>query len=118
MKTVFALIAVSCLILLGCCSATAPSQASSACQYGTYGSACNEICDNFKPGDETCFTKCMDGIRSEGLGDATTCCKQSFRQFCDKTCAPMQDEDLEDCYIECTGAGAINIYLDKCYVSV
>jgi hypothetical protein len=107
-------------ILQGCCLATTPSAPSGSCPYGTYGSACTSLCSSV--GGDNCFTKCMDSVRSEGLGDATTCCKQSFRTQCDSTCAALEtqtqgDTTKAECMSECLGNyQALNVPPDICYL--
>jgi hypothetical protein len=71
---------------------------------------------------ENCFTDCMDSVHSAGLGDATTCCKQSFRAYCDNMCTELVsstggDTPKSDCMDECTmTATSAGIPLDGCYL--
>jgi hypothetical protein len=120
MKAILAVI-LAIFSVYGCCGATTPS--SSSCQYGTYGSTCTAICSSH-PEVDNCFTTCMDGVRSEGLGDATTCCKQTFRMQCDSMCADLEkstqgDTTKAECMEECFAADAAGtVPLDLCWVPV
>jgi len=118
MKNEFIILAGILVLLAGCCSPTTPSS-SSHCT--TYGEACTSVCTNMNMG-EGCFTQCMDGVRSEGLGDATTCCARTFRQYCDQTCTDLEsstegDTTKAECMEECTATIAVSgAPLDSCYL--
>ena len=109
------------LVLYGCCGSTTPSSSSGFCPYGTYGSACTDICSQLNQG-EGCFSQCMDGVRAEGLGDATTCCKTTFGQYCDSTCTDLEsstegDTTKAECMEECTAVyGTVGVSSDSCYL--
>ena len=123
-KLLLSLIGIALAVTLtGCCCAStpSPSSGSSSCSLGTYGSACTDACSKYMPGDEGCFTKCMDSVRSEGLGDSTTCCKQSFRQWCEPQCDQpgWSASDVSDCKAECQASTAsTGISYDSCYLPI
>src|SRR5512137_2626637 len=109
MKPILLALAVS-LLAYGCCGPTAPSTNQGSCPYGTYGSACTDVCQKANLG-EGCFSQCMDDVRSEGLGDATTCCESTFRQVCDYQCTALEESTQGDttkaeCMDECTATYA------------
>jgi len=108
------------LIIYGCCSTT--SLQSSSCPYGTYGSTCTQVCESANLG-EGCFTQCMDGVRAEGLGDATACCKETIRMSCQRICdeqaqrIPGFEAEMADCLEECNANyEAVGVPLDLCAV--
>ncbi|NYZ74047.1 hypothetical protein H0O00_02805 [Candidatus Micrarchaeota archaeon] len=107
--------------LSGCCGSTTPSSSSGFCPYGTYGSACTNICSQLNQG-EGCFSQCMDGVRAEGLGDATTCCTSTFRQDCDSMCTELEqstqgDTTKAECMEECfANYATVGIDMDSCAV--
>ena len=109
------------LLLLGCCSGTSSPPSGSQpgfCPYGTYGSACTDICAKMRQG-EGCFSTCMDWVRKEGLGDATTCCKKTFRGWCQELCAEYSGIPEQECMGDCSEQyGAFGISLDSCYVPI
>ncbi len=113
------------LLFLGCCSGTSspPGTPSGSqpgfCPYGTYGSACTDVCSKMQQG-EGCFSTCMDWVRKEGLGnDATTCCKSTFRQWCQDMCTEYSGIPEQECMGDCEAQyGAFGISLDSCYVPV
>ncbi len=125
-KIVFGLVFVI-LLLAGCCGLTGPS----ALGCTTYGEACTEFCNKargtaFDYGPN-CFSQCMDDVRSQGLGDATTCCKESMKQQCERVCKsrlsaiaakygqPLDEEEVGECMDECVGAYiAIGMSPDSC----
>ncbi len=120
---IFAVI-VSLALIHGCCSSTAlqgPAYSSSSCPYGTYGESCTRICDATGMGGN-CWAQCMDGVRSENLGDATTCCHETLQMSCQRMCDEMaqrigtQDE-MADCLEECSGTYAsVGVPMDVCYI--
>jgi hypothetical protein len=115
------------IVLYGCCCAmTPPSSGPStsfsyggSCPYGTYGESCTRVCQA-NPGIPNCFNTCMDGVRSEGLGDATTCCPETVRMQCDSMCTDLEsrtegDTTKAECMDECLGTyQAVNAPLDIC----
>jgi len=123
MQSVYALIMlVAFLAFAGCCGmASGPSSPSSSCPHGTYGETCTSVCSQSGMG-ENCFPDCTESVRSAGLGDATTCCKITFRQYCDSMCADLEnstqgDTPKADCMEECTlTASAAGLSLDMCYL--
>ena len=123
-------------LLFGCCGTTAPETPSTGfCPLGTYGGACTNFCEKakgtgFDPGGD-CFAQCTDDVRTQGLGDATACCKESMRAQCTRTCNAMlsnteseypgqmdsaeASDFLYGCMAECGGAyGQIGISADSC----
>ncbi len=81
------------IFIMGCCGPITTS--SGLCPYGTYGDACSKICEKdtgteFDSGPD-CFTTCIDMVKGQGLGDATTCCKQNVRQTCTTACQEQMD---------------------------
>ena len=83
------------VLFSGCCGSTgSDSSYSSSCT--TYGEACTDLCNAAKgtefDGGSNCFSECTGYARSQGLGDATTCCRESIRQNCQRTCDEMYDE--------------------------
>ncbi len=62
----------------------------------------------------------MDWVRKEGLGnDATTCCKSTFRQWCQDMCTEYSGIPEQECMGDCEAQyGAFGISLDSCYVPV
>jgi hypothetical protein len=108
-------------VLYGCCGSTTPSSSSGFCPYGTYGSACTDICSQLDQG-EGCFTQCMDGVRAEGLGDATTCCTSTFRQDCDSMCTQLEsstqgDTTKSECMEECSAVyDTVGVAPGSCYL--
>ena len=117
---------------------SSPSSSSSFCSLGTYGPACTNLCEKMAgtqfDGGPNCFSDCMDTVRQEGLGDATTCCKESINQQCQRSCANVvsalvskygadvvtpeeQQDTLSGCLNECTGLyQQVGISLDSCSV--
>ncbi len=79
------------LLIAGCCNLTSPSSSSSFCSLGTYGPACTYVCEKSAgtpyDGGPNCDLDCMNLVRQQGLGDATTCCKESIEQQCQRSCA-------------------------------
>lgn len=131
---IFGMIAVSLVMLSGCCGTTGSA---SSCTLGTYGEACTYFCERARgtefDGGPTCFSDCTDLVRQQGFGDATTCCRESVRRMCQRTCSDMADNFIsqygdvmepgeaaeveEECWYECTGAYDImGIPLDSCSV--
>ena len=106
------------LILAGCCSSSSPSSPSYCT---TYGEACTNLCSQMEMG-EGCFTECMDAVSSEGLGDATTCCKYTFRQYCDSMCTDLEhstegDTPKSECMEFCRDTMAVSgLPFDSCYL--
>lgn len=113
MRALLLLAVLPLFLLAGCCGSTP----SGSCPYGTYGESCTRVC-NAMGGGEGCFTQCMDGVRAEGLGDATTCCKETLKMNCENMCRQkMQPEDLQDCFNECAAVHqAAGIPDDICYM--
>lgn len=106
-------------VFSGCCGTA--STPSSSCPYGTYGETCSAVCS--QPGmGGNCVSDCMDSVRSYGLGDATTCCKETFRQNCDRTCTELErstqgDTTKAECMDECTSTvSSAGLPLDACYL--
>jgi hypothetical protein len=74
----------------------------------------------------------MDLVRQQGLGDATTCCRESISQQCQRSCTNMvsalvsrygadvvtpeeQQDTLNGCLGECTGGYLqLGMSLDGC----
>ena len=62
----------------------------------------------------------MDLVKGNGLGDSTTCCKESVRSFCETQCNQLSsstqgDTSVSECMTECTAASSSqNIPLDSC----
>ena len=127
------LLALSALLFVsGCCGST---ESKSSCQLGTYGEACTQFCDRsagtqFDLGPN-CFSQCMDDVKQQGLGDATTCCKKSMRNECQDWCSAKlsqtaatygstmdqaeKDDFVQGCMDECTGGyQQLGISLDSC----
>ena len=108
------------IVLCGCCGSTTPSS-TGYCPLGTYGSACTEVCQKLGMG-EGCFSQCMDSVRSEGLGDATTCCRQSMRSYCDAMCTDLErrvggDTPKSECMEYCESEySATGLPFDSCYL--
>lgn len=108
---------------MGCCCALTPEKQSGFCPYGTYGSACSKICSDLNQG-EGCTSKCMDDVKAAGLGDATTCCKATFRQDCDTTCTNLEksthgDTTKIECMDECLAVHTVTgLDLDSCSLPV
>ena len=118
------------LLIMGCCGTSTPS---ANCPYGTYGSSCTELCDKSQgtqfDGGPNCFSDCMDMVRAQELGDATTCCKENGRQQCNRYCANMaaqlkakygsvvdpaeESDTMEGCMAECGGFETIGVDLDR-----
>ena len=96
----FALLGLSMLLFYGCCGIT--SSGGGSCPLGTYGSACSELCSDMGAG-EGCVSQCLDEVRKEGMGDATTCCRQDFRGWCSDMCAEEASEyyPRDECISEC-----------------
>ena len=120
MKTYIVLLfAIPLLIMLsGCCGLTNPQ--SSSCPYGTYGESCSLVCKN-TGGGSTCFTQCMDSVRAAGLGDATTCCKETYGMYCERSCRNIGQSYGEDAYTECVDGckeiiKSANLPEDICYI--
>jgi hypothetical protein len=71
---------------------------------------------------ENCFSDCAESVRSAGLGDATTCCKVTFRQYCDSMCTELErstegDTTKAECMEECTmTASSAGLSLDGCFL--
>ncbi|MCX8199930.1 MAG: hypothetical protein N3G76_00495 [Candidatus Micrarchaeota archaeon] len=88
------------ILLAGCCGLS--SKESASCPYGTYGETCTKVCNAV--GGDNCFSQCIDRVRMEGLGDATTCCKETFISNCRNMCkqSAQYEEDLQECYVECS----------------
>jgi hypothetical protein len=106
------------LLFLGCCCAATPDAPTGSCPYGTYGSACSEMCSRLQQA-EGCTSQCLDSVKSEGLGDATTCCKSTFRQWCQDLCGQNQYTPQQECMADCAQQYAdFGISLDSCYVPV
>lgn len=126
----FAPLLAAMALLAGCCGLTGPSSCT------TYGEACTEFCEKskgtqFDPGGD-CFTTCMGEVKAQGLGDSTTCCKESMRTQCQSTCDakfsqlyakygasamdPGEKQDFIDgCLAECQGMyEQIGMPLDSC----
>ncbi|MEM3364471.1 MAG: hypothetical protein QXS93_03110 [Candidatus Micrarchaeia archaeon] len=98
-RTLYILLLVLPVVFLSGCCGPATSY-SSSCPYGTYGETCTKVCKSV--GGKNCFSQCIDNVRAEGLGDATTCCKETFLQNCRSKCKGVAyGEDLQDCYAEC-----------------
>lgn len=128
------------LLIAGCCNLTSPSSESSSsfCSLGTYGPACTSYCEKaagtqFDSGPN-CDLDCMNLVRQQGLGDATTCCKESISQQCQRSCTnevsalvskygadvvtPAEQQDtLNGCLAECTAAyQQLGVSMDSCSV--
>lgn len=110
------------LLVFGCCCASVPTSGSSNCALGTYGEACANVC-NALGGKYTaggsCFDACTNEVKKEGLGDATTCCTSTFRDWCQDLCSentytPM-DECMNDCVIQYEDFG---VSPDSCYIPI
>jgi hypothetical protein len=43
----------------------------------------------------------MDGVRAEGLGDATTCCSSTYRQSCQQICNEYGSYGVDECMNDC-----------------
>lgn len=105
------------LLFAGCCGPTGASESSGSCSLGTYGSACTDLCDRM--GGEDCFTKCMDEVRAQGLGDATTCCKSTYRQNCEQICNEYGSYGMDECMSDCAGQfSSLGFSLDSCALPV
>jgi len=140
MKPLSFVIPLLVLAISGCCNVTSPSPpaSSSFCSLGTYGPACTAYCEKaagtqFDSGPN-CDVDCMDLVRQQGLGDATTCCKESINQQCQRSCTNVvnalvskysadvvtpeeQQDTLDGCLAECTGFyRQVGIPLDSCSV--
>ncbi len=126
------------LLIAGCCGMSSPSSSSSFCSLGTYGPACTNFCEKSAgtayDGGPDCVSECMDLVRQQGLGDATTCCKESISQQCQRSCTnevsalvskygadvvtPAEQQDtLNGCLDECTAVyQQFGVSLDSCSV--
>ncbi|MDD5339809.1 MAG: hypothetical protein PHV13_01015 [Candidatus ainarchaeum sp.] len=123
------------LVIAGCCGMS--STPSSFCPLGTYGSACTDFCDRSAgtqyDGGPNCFSECMALVRQAEMGDATTCCKESISEACQRTCTETmasiyskygagamgeeQREEIEQCVGECTAPYLqMGIPLNSCNV--
>lgn len=106
------------IFIAGCCAPTTPSSPSISCPYGTYDETCTAVCQI--SGGENCVPDCMNSVRSYGLGDATTCCKETFRQHCQSTCAKEVAINPEmsqgECMQECEAVGSAGYPMDSCYL--
>ena len=121
------------LLFSGCCGSTG-SGYSSSCT--TYGEACTSTCEAAKgtqfDGGENCFSDCTSNVRAQGFGDATTCCKETIRASCQRTCDnsyssmvskygdavdDTREEYVGPCFDECTGPYVqMGISIESCSV--
>jgi hypothetical protein len=117
-RSFFILLLIPAVFLAGCCGTSAPSS-SGFCPYGTYGESCTRACKIFKGGPD-CFEQCIDSVRSEGLGDATTCCKETNRMNCENKCRQQfQGEALQECLEMCDDIiKASGVPEDMCYLPI
>ncbi|VVC03824.1 Uncharacterised protein [Candidatus Bilamarchaeum dharawalense] len=111
------------ILTAGCCCALTPESSSSGfCPYGTYGSACSYVCT--KANVPNCVSTCLDDVRAEGLGDATTCCPSTFRQDCDDICTDLAistngGESKADCMDNClANYEAVGVNPDTCAIPI
>ncbi|MCC7569782.1 hypothetical protein KO465_00365 [Candidatus Micrarchaeota archaeon] len=108
-------------LLSGCCCSTVPENSSGFCPYGTYGSACTNLCNQMSPGDSECFSNCMNLVKSEYGADATTCCTSTYREQCREMC---YDEDfkylpMDECITDCVGMYQdFGLDIDSCALPV
>ena len=119
MGKAFFFLIISSFLLAGCCGPTGSMSSSGSCPYGTFGESCTNVCNIVNQGD-SCFTKCMDQVRNDGLGDATTCCKKTVRMECDEQCTALEqsthgDTTKSECMDNCLGTFAsTGLPLDSC----
>ena len=105
------------LSLAGCCGPTGTS-GSSSCRLGTYGEACTDLCYRMGEG-EGCFSRCMDEVRAEGWGDATTCCRDTYRDQCREICNEYGSYGMEECMRDCEAQYAdFGLSMDGCGLPV
>lgn len=106
------------LLMAGCCGPTGPSSSSGHCSLGTYGEACTSLCNRMGEG-EGCFSRCMDEVRAEGLGDATTCCTSTYRDQCQEICDMYGSYGMEECMSDCIMQYAdFGLSMDECGLPV
>ncbi len=106
--------------LAGCCCASESliSSGSSSCTLGTYGEACTDLCSRTGEG-EGCVSRCIDEVRTEGMGDATTCCTSTYRDQCQETCNEYGSYGVEECMSDCEGQYAqFGFSMDECGLPV
>ncbi|MEM3422149.1 MAG: hypothetical protein QXY63_00285 [Candidatus Bilamarchaeaceae archaeon] len=110
------MIVIPFILLGGCCGIT---DVNPNCPYSTYGSACSDICAKIGGQKPNCFSECISLVKAEGLGDATTCCKKTFSDWCSETCKETTYFPFDECMKKCNEQyAALGISPNSCYVPI
>lgn len=118
MKSMHVILLFGAVLLAGCCGPTGPSSGSGYCALGTYGEACADLCYRMGEG-EGCVSRCMEEVRREGMGDATTCCTSTYRDQCQETCNEYGSYGIGECMSECAVQyEEFGFHMDECGLPV
>jgi len=118
MNRVHAFLLLGMVLAARCCGPTGPSPGSGSRRLGTYGEACSSLCSRMG-GGRGCFSSCMDEVRAQGLGDATTCCRSTYRDQCREMCNEYGSYGMDECMADCEMQYAdFGLSMDECGLPV